>query len=104
MNNLCDTLDEKNFTINELKLAGLNTMRTLLVRAQNLDAHKRFTMAVSQNNIPRLHSLVSTALKNGQSIYLILDKINLAIRGVYSPKSYQEINFQHLYLFQKLGG
>ena len=97
-------LHQKNAQINRLKLTGLNMARSLLSRASNLDAHKCFLMAVGEGNIPGIHRLVSISRKAGESIYTILDKCSRAVRNVYHPKSYNEREFQQLFLFHKLGG
>ena len=104
MANLVDVLHQKNAQINQLKLSGLNMARSLLSRATHLDAHKRFLMAVSDGNVKGIHRLVSISRKAGESIYTILDKCNRAVQNAYQPKSYQEQEFQQLFLFHKLGG
>ena len=48
-------LHQKNTQINQLKLAGLNMARPLLLCASHLDAHKHFLMAVGKDNIPGIH-------------------------------------------------
>lgn len=78
--------------------------RSLLSRASHLEAHKRFLVAVGQGNINGLHRLVSTSRRAGESIYSIMEKCNLAVQGLYHPKSYLEREFQQSFLFLKLGG
>jgi hypothetical protein len=102
--NLADVLSQKNTYINQLKLLSLNMARSLLSRASHLDAHKRFLVAVGEGNIKGIHRLVSVSRKAGESIYTILDKCSRAVQNVYHPKSYQEREFQQLFLFHKLGG
>lgn len=104
MANLADVLSQKNAYINQLKLSSLNMARSLLSRASHLDAHKRFLVAVGEGNIKGIHRLVSVSRKAGESIYTILDKCSRAVQNVYHPKSYQEREFQQLFLFHKLGG
>jgi hypothetical protein len=104
MANLVDVLHQKNAQINRLKLSGLNMARSLLSRASHLDAHKRFLMAVGEGNVKGIHRLVSVSRKAGESIYTILDKCSRAVQNVYHLKSYQEREFQQLFLFHKLGG
>ncbi|KAF7968709.1 hypothetical protein HWV62_29672 [Athelia sp. TMB] len=102
--NLVDLLERKNRQINSLKLDSLNLQRSLLVQARHLEGFKRLLFAVAKGDIPRLHSLVDTMLANGSGIFAILEKIDLACRQVYNPKSYTEIDYQRLFLFHKLGG
>jgi hypothetical protein len=97
-------LHQKNAQINQLKLEALNTARSLLSRASDLDAHKRFLMAVGEGNLKHIHRLVSVSRKAGDSIYTILDKCNRAVHGLYHPKSYEEREFQQMFLLHKLGG
>jgi hypothetical protein len=102
--NLTDLLAAKNQQINRLKLNQLNLERSLLVRARHLAAFKRFLFAVAKGNVPRLHSLVTTQIKNGASIFTILDKIGMACDQVYHPKNYSDAEYKQLFLFHKLGG
>jgi hypothetical protein len=102
--NLIDLLHHKNQQINALKLDRLNLERSLLVRARHLEAFKRFLFAVAKGDIPRLHSLVDTMLRDGASIFAILEKIGMASRQVYSPKNYADADYKQLFLFHKLGG
>jgi len=99
-----ELLHQKNAQINQLKLSSLNLARSLLSRASHLDAHKRFLMAVGEGNVKGIHRLVSVSRKAGESIYTILDKCNRAVHNLYHPKSYQEQEFQQLFLLHKLGG
>ena len=52
-----ELLHRKTAQINQLKLAALNTARSLLLRASHLDAHKHFLMAVGEGNIKGIHRL-----------------------------------------------
>ena len=97
-------LHQKTTQINQLKLAALNTAQSLLLRASHLDANKHFLMAVGEGNIKGIHRLGSVSRKAGDSIYTILDKCNHAVRGLYHPKSYEEQEFQQMFLLHKLGG
>ena len=104
IDNFIDHLTQKNQQINGLKLHQLNMERSLLVRNQNLEAHKWFLFAVAKGDVPHLHSLVTTQLQNGGGIFTVLDKISKACAQVYHPKDYSDANYQQLFLFHKLGG
>jgi hypothetical protein len=104
MADLIGLVQRKNAQINTLKLAGLNMAHSLLSRSRHLEAHKRFLLAVSEGNVPRMHTLVSVSRKAGDSIYAILDKYNRAARDVFRPLSYEERDYQQVFLFHKLGG
>lgn len=104
MTSVRDILDQKNVYINKLKLSGLNMARSLLSRARVIEAYKRFVHAVSEGNVPRIHTLVSISRKAGDSINTILEKIDKAARDAYRPLSYKEQDYQQVFLFHKLGG
>ncbi|KAJ6597439.1 hypothetical protein B0H10DRAFT_1718403, partial [Mycena sp. CBHHK59/15] len=81
-------LRKKNKQINSLKLHALNLGRILLVRARHLEGHSRFVLAVSQGNIPRLHSIVVNCLKRGDSIFVAAEKLYRASSGQFHDQSY----------------
>ena len=51
-----------------------------------------------------MHTLVSISRKAGDSIYAILDKYHRAAQDVFRPLSYEEQDYQQVFLFHKLGG
>lgn len=102
--NLINLLHAKNTQINRLKLKQLNLEQSLLVRARHLAAFKRFLFAVAKGDIPRLHSLVATMIKDGAAIFAILDKNFMASNQLYHPKNYADSDYKQLFLFHKLGG
>ncbi|KAJ6595414.1 hypothetical protein B0H10DRAFT_2329073, partial [Mycena sp. CBHHK59/15] len=97
-------LRKKNKQINSLKLHALNLGRILLVRARHPEGHSRFLLAVSQGNIPRLHSIVANCLKRGDSIFVAAEKLYRASSGPFHDQSYTRSDHQQLYLFLQLGG
>ncbi|KAJ7276899.1 hypothetical protein C8J57DRAFT_1584321 [Mycena rebaudengoi] len=97
-------LSKKNAQINNLKLIGLNLSRTLLVRARHLDVHSRFVHAVSQGNLPRIHSVINNSIAHGDSIFAINDRVDRAAIGALKDQSYSHAEYQKLYLLLKLGG
>jgi hypothetical protein len=104
MANIIGLLEQKNSQINDLKLAGLNMARSLLSRAQDIEAHKQLLLAVSEGKVARMHTLVSISRKAGNSIYAILENYNCAVHDIYHPLSYEERDYQQLFLFHKLRG
>jgi hypothetical protein len=60
-------------------------------------------LVVSEGKVAWMHTLVSVSRKAGDSIYTILDKYNHAVCDVYCPLSYEESDYQQLFLFHKLG-
>jgi hypothetical protein len=99
-----DLLKRKNDHIKQLRLSGLNLARDLSTRTRVCDSYKRFLIAIGQQDIPRLKTLVSVACREGASISLILERINDAINDIYHPRSYTDQDFQRQYLFLTLGG
>ena len=101
---LSQIIRKKNEEINKLKLSALNAGRTLTRQADTIGNTKRLVMALSTYNIPRVHAVIRSARKNGAGIMGILDKINRAASGLYSPKSFEEAEFQQMMLFATMGG
>ncbi|KAJ6575900.1 hypothetical protein B0H10DRAFT_1837435, partial [Mycena sp. CBHHK59/15] len=97
-------LEKKNDQINRLRLSRLDLTRTLCVRATHLEAHSRFVLAVSQGNVPRIHSIVTNCIKHGDSIFSCVEKLGRAAIGAFKDQSYSHIERQQLYLLLKLGG
>lgn len=102
--NMVDLLHTKTRQVTTLRLTQLNLQQSLLVRAKHLKAFKRFLFAVAKDDVPRLHSLVATMIKDGASIFTILSKISMASNQLYSPKGYVDAEYKQLFLFHKLGG
>lgn len=104
MADITTILHLKNEQLNQLRLAGLNMAQSLLTRARQITALNHFVVAVGEGKVPRMHSLVSISRKAGDSIYAILEKYDQAVHQVYRPMSYEEQDFQRVFLFHKLGG
>ncbi|KAG1883717.1 hypothetical protein F4604DRAFT_1920222 [Suillus subluteus] len=45
-------------------------------------------MAISENDIPRIHQVINITLRNGASIREIINKLEDALEGVYCPQGY----------------
>ncbi|KJA25111.1 hypothetical protein HYPSUDRAFT_135245 [Hypholoma sublateritium FD-334 SS-4] len=97
-------LEKKTEQINVLKLNSLNTLRSIGVRNRHIDAWKRVHMAIMQSNIPRLRELLMVAYRAGSSVVALLEKVKQAAERKYSPKSYDETQYQLGYLLYKIGG
>ncbi|KAI0054949.1 hypothetical protein BV25DRAFT_1816306, partial [Artomyces pyxidatus] len=97
-------LERKNQQIDGLRLRGLNAGRQLASRAHHLDGWKRLVMAISENQIPRIHSALTVARKQGIGVFGMINMVERAARHAYSPKSFQEIDYKLTFLFWKLGG
>ena len=103
-NHMLDLLRRKNNTINTLKLRLLNATRAIAVVACHLDDYKRFVLAVSQDNIPRLQQLVAVQLWKGSGILSVLDKIKAAKNREYQAQGFTNYDYQATFLFHKLCG
>ncbi|EJD45187.1 hypothetical protein AURDEDRAFT_44253, partial [Auricularia subglabra TFB-10046 SS5] len=78
--------------------------RSLRRRARCLDEHKKFVMAVASNRVPRLDTLVRTALRRKTGIHRIVALIDAAVQGVYNAKGYEEQDILRGILFLRFGG
>jgi hypothetical protein len=90
--------------INTLKLKSLSTLRTIGVRNKHIDAWKRLSIAIGTENVPRIRSLVAAENRAGASVFSIIEKVKRAALRTYSPRSYQEADYQLAYLIYKIGG
>ena len=97
-------LKRKNYQLERLHLNGLNMGRALAVRNCTISGYKRLVIAISVGDIKRIHSLFRAELRNGAGIFGLLDKTNQASQLVYSPKGYEEADYQRAFLMWKLGG
>lgn len=98
------SLRHKNDIINNLKLKSLTTSRMLGIRNRYIEGWKRLAVAVSTENIPRIKSLLAVAQCAGASVFSILERIKQAAQRTYSPKGYDEADYQLSYLIYKIGG
>ncbi|GFR53237.1 hypothetical protein Agub_g15992, partial [Astrephomene gubernaculifera] len=73
----------------DVRLQHFNDERHCAAITRQLGNHKRFLLAVSEGNIPRLHALVRTALRHGNGLNAIMAKIGESLEGTYSAKGYQ---------------
>jgi hypothetical protein len=97
-------LRRKNHQLEYLHLNGLNMGRVLAVRNRTISGYKRLAIAISVGDIKRIHSLFRAELKNGAGVFGLLNKTNKASQLVYSPKGYEEADYQRAFLMWKLGG
>ncbi|KAG1829252.1 hypothetical protein EV424DRAFT_1470766 [Suillus variegatus] len=61
-------------------------------------------MAISENDIPRIHQVINIALRNGASIREIVNKLEDALEGVYRPRGYGADDLDIATLVFRLGG
>jgi hypothetical protein len=101
---LIQLLKRKNHQLERLHFTGLNMGRVLAVRNRTISGYKRLAVAISVGDIKRIHSLFWAELRNGAGVFGLLDKTNKASQLVYSPKGYEEADYQRAFLIWKLGG
>jgi hypothetical protein len=66
--------------------------------------YKRFFMAAANHDVPRLQSLISTAVQSGAGINAITRKIESTFAGLYIPKSFSQAEMDLAQLVLRLGG
>ncbi|KAG1837377.1 hypothetical protein DFJ58DRAFT_734422 [Suillus subalutaceus] len=69
-----------------------------------LDDYNRLLMAISENDIPRIHQVINIALRNGASIREVVNKLEDALEGTYRPRGYGADDFDIATLVFRLGG
>ncbi|KAG1743139.1 hypothetical protein EDB19DRAFT_1633376 [Suillus lakei] len=69
-----------------------------------LDDYNHLMMAISENNIPRIHQVINIALCNGASIREVVNKLEDALEGVYQPCGYGANDLDIATLVFRLGG
>ncbi|KAF8999623.1 hypothetical protein BDQ17DRAFT_1427648 [Cyathus striatus] len=78
--------------------------RKINVRNEQLQAWKRLSMAIGNEDIPRIRQLMGRAYREGRSVYSMLEDVDRAARRLYRPRGYDEADFQRTFLIYKLGG
>lgn len=89
---------------NRLKLAMLNSRRAIGIRNRHLESWKRLAIAIGQENIPRIQTIIANACRKGSSILGLLDKVKQAGHRHFRSRTFDEHHFQLSFLIHKLGG
>lgn len=97
-------LDANADALDTLRITKYRQTQRILKRACVLDEHKKFLMAIASGRVTRVHALVRTALRRNAGIKRIVALMDLAAKGLYKPKSYEEEAFLRGLLFLRLGG
>ncbi|KAG6836745.1 hypothetical protein H0H93_003969, partial [Arthromyces matolae] len=97
-------LERKTQQVNLLKLNGLNMGKKLGVRNHQIEGWKRLSMAIANEDIPRISALMRVETRKGHSVYSILEKIDMAARRAYNPHGYEKLDYERAFLILKLGG
>ncbi|KAJ7688591.1 hypothetical protein B0H17DRAFT_897303, partial [Mycena rosella] len=87
-----------------LPLQSLNMGRRLATFARKMDDYERLLMAIATKDVPRIHAIIKTALRNGASIRTITNKIYDAFEGLHSTKGFTDFERDLGVLIYRLGG
>jgi hypothetical protein len=83
----------------------LNAQRKIARMAKALSVHKRFTMLLQQNDVPKLRQTIGSALSHGASMSFLLEKLTETIEGTYRARGeYSETQYDAVTLVVRLGG
>jgi hypothetical protein len=86
-------------------LKFLNAQRKIARMAKALSVHKRLTMLLQQNDVPKLRQTIGAALAHGASMRVLLEKLTETIEGTYRARGdYSETQFDVVTLVVRLGG
>ncbi|KAJ7679989.1 hypothetical protein B0H14DRAFT_3908259 [Mycena olivaceomarginata] len=99
-----DLLIERTKENNDLKLASLNTSRQLATFARKMGDYERLIVAIATNDVPRVNTLINTALRNGASVNTITSQIIEAVQGLRSTKGFTEFERDLSLLIYRIGG
>ncbi|KAJ7878261.1 hypothetical protein B0H13DRAFT_1561152, partial [Mycena leptocephala] len=67
---LWELLIERNEQLNKLKFESLNLARRLATLTRKMDDLERLLMAIATKDVPRIHAIIETAMRNGASVLL----------------------------------
>ena len=83
----------------------LNAQRKLATMAKALSVHKRLTMLLQQNDVPKLRQTIGAALGHGASMGVLLEKLAETIEGTYKARgNFSETQYDAVTLVVRLGG
>ncbi|EKM80850.1 hypothetical protein AGABI1DRAFT_126893 [Agaricus bisporus var. burnettii JB137-S8] len=92
-------------TIRRLRSQMMNSIRSRRVYRSKIQEYKRIMMLIASNDIPRLSKFLSVSLRHGNSAAAIVNQINHALDGLYSPRGgFTQRDLDVAYLCQAIGG
>ncbi|KAK7007144.1 hypothetical protein R3P38DRAFT_3403891 [Favolaschia claudopus] len=68
------------------RLKSLNSARNFATAVRRLADYGRFMEAIVENNLPRLHQLISVGFRRGSSPNALVRMIQSALEGIYQPR------------------
>lgn len=66
--------------------------------------HKRLMVFMANNEVAGVQRVLRQAVRNGMSIYAVLDRMQLALRGRYRARCYSEKDLDLAVLVLRIGG
>jgi len=97
-------LCRKDEQIENLCTQGFNSTCSLIIQNHQIESWKWFALAISEADIPHLHSLMSAALHDRSGVFGLLKRVDKAAQHVYLANGYQKADFEQAFLMWKLGG
>ncbi|KAK6971541.1 hypothetical protein R3P38DRAFT_3413219 [Favolaschia claudopus] len=95
---------ERNEELNKVKLQTLTLGRRLASFARKLDDFDRLLVAIAENDVPRIHTIIETARRNGASVRTIVNIITEAAAGLRHTKGFTAFEKDLGILIYRLGG
>ncbi|KAI0054409.1 hypothetical protein BV25DRAFT_1949134 [Artomyces pyxidatus] len=86
------------------KLKALNLVRKVQTLFSRVSDHRRFVMALAENDVPRLRKLLQHAMTRGSSIQTITRKLADAVDGLYSARGFDLRDYDLATLVYRIGG
>lgn len=87
-----------------LRLITFNSSRKLAKLASNVDLYKCLIWYLGENDIPRVRQLLNVCLRKGASVNYILDRVQLALNGMYHAKEFGTDDIDIGLLVLRIGG
>ncbi|KAJ7707891.1 hypothetical protein B0H16DRAFT_1393244 [Mycena metata] len=95
---------ERNEELNKLKLQSLNLGRRIATFARKMDDYERLVMAIATKDVPRVHAIIETAVRNGASVRTMTNLICDTFEGLRHTKGFTEFEHDLGILIYRLGG
>lgn len=74
-------LNEKNSTINNMKLHNLNIERNYISLSNSRTDYQRLVNLIRLNQIPRIQQIIKSCLNSNYGVNGIIEKLHSAIKG-----------------------
>ncbi|KAF9006825.1 hypothetical protein BDZ89DRAFT_965831, partial [Hymenopellis radicata] len=88
----------------KLRFQNIDYKRDLTVSRARVIEHSQFLDLVSRHDVPGLHRLIATALKEKVAIGGLLKRVQKAIDGKWHARNYSQADYDLAMLIYELGG